>query len=87
MLKKIREKNSKFVQQQSRPPYNYTLESLKRMSEDKFIFLQLVISNKWLDCPPTDDPVHNAKLQFIKEWYEERHPPKRISDESFDDFC
>jgi hypothetical protein len=83
----LKDKKSKFTDQAIRPPHNYTLEALKALSENGFMFVQVIITNKWLDCKPTQDPEYNAKLQFIKEWYEERHPPTRVQDEPFDDFC
>ena len=86
LLKKMAEKRKNEVQRAIRPPHNYTLNGLKSMSFDGFIFLQLIISNRWMECQPTGDREYDEKLRFIREWYESRNPPSRVQDEPMDDF-
>lgn len=53
-------------------PINYTLQQLKDMSRDSYLFLNLILAHGWLSNIYTGDLEEREKLQFIRNWFNNR---------------
>ena len=56
------------------PEISYTLEELHQLSEDKFMFLSLILNNKWMNAIYMGHNDYDRKLHFIRTWYNSRKP-------------
>ncbi len=66
------------------PEITFTLNELHDFSQDKFMFLSLILTHKWMDAIYTGDNSYNQKLHFIRTWYNANKPGERKELPKFD---
>jgi hypothetical protein len=66
------------------PAINYQLHELHNIAQDKFMFLSLILANKWMEAIYMGNTDYDQKLHFIRTWYNANKPGERKELPKFD---
>jgi|LakMenEpi03Aug12_release.lakeMendotaPanAssembly.Ray.scaffolds.fasta_scaffold485047_1 hypothetical protein len=58
----------------SNTPINFTTEQLINFSQTP-IFIDMIVSNNWMDNIYGADHLQNERLMFVRRWWKENIPP------------